>query len=86
MTLRKLIYAWLGLMALLALTTASSFVPLAGWNASVNLAVAIAKTAIIVLVFMEFTGHGTLVKLTGAAIGLWLLILYALTLIDRVGN
>jgi cytochrome c oxidase subunit 4 len=83
MTLRKIVFAYVGLLLLLALTVASSFVDLSGLNSAVNLAVAAAKSAIIILIFMNFMEHGPLPRLAAAAAALWLLILFVLTLIDK---
>lgn len=83
MTLRKILLAYVGLLLLLALTMASAFVDLSGLNSVANLAIAVAKTAIIVIVFMNFTEHGPLPKLAAGGGLLWLLILFTLTLIDQ---
>ncbi len=80
--LRKIIFAYAGLLALLALTVGSSFVPLHGLNASVNMAVGAAKAVVIVLAFMHMGREEALVRLVAAAVGVWLLILTALTLIS----
>ncbi|MEW6629701.1 MAG: cytochrome C oxidase subunit IV family protein [Pseudomonadota bacterium] len=79
--LRKLTFGYLGLLALLALTVASSFVDLGGFNVALNLAIAAAKAVVIGLMFMHLTG--TLPRLAVAAAGLWLVILFGLTLIGR---
>ena len=50
---RAYIVSWLALLALLALTTASAFVPLRGFNVVVNLGIALAKAALVVIVFMH---------------------------------
>jgi cytochrome c oxidase subunit 4 len=83
MTLRKVIFAYAGLLLLLALTIGSSFVDLSGLNAFANLAIAAAKTVIIVMIFMNFMEHGPLPRLAAGAGLLWLMILFALTLIDQ---
>ncbi|MBZ9776845.1 hypothetical protein [Mesorhizobium sp. CO1-1-8] len=83
MTLSRLILAYIGLLVLLALTVASSFVDLSGFNTLTNLAIAAAKTAIIALAFMGFARMDILVRLSVVAGALWLLILFVLTLIDQ---
>ena len=65
---------------LLALTVGSSFIDLGGFNATLNLAIAAAKAAIIATVFMHLATSDTLPRLVVAAAGLWLLILFGLTL------
>lgn len=77
---RKLVLAYAGLLVLLALTVGSSFIDLGGFNATLNLAIAAAKAAIIATVFMHLATSDTLPRLVVAAAGLWLLILFGLTL------
>jgi cytochrome c oxidase subunit 4 len=79
--LRKIAFAYAGLLALLALTVASSFLSLHGLNASVNMAIGAAKAALIVLVFMHMGREEALVRLVAAAVAVWLIILTALTLV-----
>lgn len=78
--IRKLVLAYAGLLMLLALTVGSSFIDLGGFNATLNLAIAAAKAAIIAMVFMHLATSDTLPRLVVAAAGLWLLILFGLTL------
>jgi cytochrome c oxidase subunit 4 len=80
---RKLTIAYLGLLALLGLTVGSSFLDLAGLNSALNLAIAAAKAAIIAILFMQLTTEGVLPRLAMAAAGLWLAILFGLTLIGQ---
>jgi cytochrome c oxidase subunit 4 len=84
MTLRDAIFTYAALMALLAITVASTFVPMGVGNSLVNLAVAGAKAALIGLVFMHLRRSGILISLTVAALGFWLLILFGVTLVDYV--
>ncbi|MEI9421168.1 cytochrome C oxidase subunit IV family protein [Mesorhizobium sp. Cs1299R1N1] len=81
--IRKLIVAYLGLLALLALTVGSSFLDLGGLNSALNLAIAAAKAAIIATLFMHLTSEGILPRLAVAATGLWLAVLFGLTLIGQ---
>lgn len=78
--LRKLTLAYIGLLVLLALTVGSSFLDLSGFNSAVNLAIAAAKAAVIAVLFMHLAGEGALPRLVMAAVGLWLAILFGLTL------
>lgn len=64
---RRQVLTWLALLALLAATCASSFVALGPWNTAANLAIAVLKAALVVLVFMEI-GTGT-AAIRVAAIG-----------------
>jgi cytochrome c oxidase subunit 4 len=77
---RKLVAAYVGLLALLALTVASSFVDLSGFNSAANLAIATSKAALIAVLFMQLPRQGVLPRLVVAAVALWLAILFALTL------
>lgn len=81
--IRKLALAYLALIALLALTVASSFIDLGGFNSALNLAIAAAKAGIIAFVFMHLAATEPLPRLAVAAAGLWLAILFGLTLADR---
>jgi cytochrome c oxidase subunit 4 len=86
MTVRLAIAAWLGLLALLALTVGSTFLPLGAWNTVLNLAFAAGKAAIIGLIFMHLRRSGILVSLTVAALGLWLGILMLMTMVDMLNR
>ncbi|MEI9412295.1 cytochrome C oxidase subunit IV family protein [Mesorhizobium salmacidum] len=81
--IRTLIVAYLGLLALLALTVGSSFLDLGGLNSALNLMIAAAKAAIIATLFMRLTSEGILPRLAVAATGLWLAVLFGLTLIGQ---
>jgi len=81
----RLARAYLLLLALLALTVASSFVPLGFGNTAINLAIAAAKAAIILVVFMKLSTNGPLVRLAMAATAFWLIILFGLSWIDLRG-
>ncbi|WP_137929661.1 cytochrome C oxidase subunit IV family protein [Mesorhizobium comanense] len=80
---RKLTFAFPGLMILLALTVGSSFLDLGGLNSALNLAIAAGKAAIIAALFMHLGGAGLLPRLAVAATGLWLVILFGLTLLGQ---
>ncbi|ESW85170.1 MULTISPECIES: cytochrome C oxidase subunit IV family protein [unclassified Mesorhizobium] len=80
---RKLTLAYIGLLALLALTVGSSFLALGGFNSALNLVIAAAKTAVIAILFMHLASDGVLPRLAVAAAGFWLMILFGLTLIGQ---
>lgn len=61
--MKSLIFVWVGLMVLLAATTASSLIPLGAANAILNLVIAIAKTALIALFFMHLRHSIPLLRL-----------------------
>jgi len=82
MTIRAAILTYLGLMALLAITVASTFVPLGIGNSLINLAVAAAKAALIGVVFMHLRRSGMLVSLTVVVLLFWIAMMYGMTLND----
>jgi cytochrome c oxidase subunit 4 len=84
--IRKLAVAYAALLLLLALTVGSSFIDLGGFNSGLNLAIAAAKAAIIAVLFMHLAAAGTLPRLAVAAAGLWLAILFGLTLAGQWGG
>jgi cytochrome c oxidase subunit 4 len=81
-SLRVYISTWIGLMVLFALTLASSFVPLHGFNTAVNVAIAVAKAALVALIFMRLRTSSALVRLAALAGLVWLLILIGLSFTD----
>lgn len=78
----KLVLTWLALLLLLALTAASSYVPMGGWNTALNFVVACAKAALIALVFMELRHAGAILRLAAVAALLWLGLLFGLSATD----
>jgi cytochrome c oxidase subunit 4 len=81
-SLRAYIGTWAALMVLFALTLGSSFVPLHGFNAIVNVVIAIAKAALVAVIFMKLRTGTALVRLVALAGVAWLLILIGLSLTD----
>jgi cytochrome c oxidase subunit 4 len=73
---------WVALIVLLALTLASSYVPLKGFNTTLNLAVACAKAALVALFFMRLRVSDATVRLAAAIGVVWFLILVSLSLTD----
>jgi cytochrome c oxidase subunit 4 len=84
-TIRRLGLTYLALMLLLALTVGSTFVPLGFGNTVINLAIAGAKTALVVVVFMEIGRSAALPRLVVGILGLWLLILFVISWITLRG-
>ena len=82
MTIRAAILTYLGLMTLLAITVASTFVPLGAGNSLVNLAVAVAKAALVGAVFMHLRRSGMLVSLAVVVLLFWIAMMYGMTLND----
>ena len=75
----KLFATWIALLVCLALTAASSYVPMGAWNNVANFAISCAKAALIAVFFMELRGAGALIRLA-ALVGLvWLALLFGLS-------
>lgn len=79
---RKILLTWAALLALLAITAASSRFDLGAANVWINLGIAVAKAGLILLVFMHLSDRAVLARLAVGCAGLWLAILYTLTLVD----
>jgi cytochrome c oxidase subunit 4 len=73
---------WLGLLGFLALTVASSCVPMGAWNSVANLAISCAKGVLIAFFFMELRAASTLVRIVALVGVLWLGILFGLSWSD----
>ena len=72
-------FTWLGLMIFLALTCASSYIPMGPWNTIVNMGISCAKALLIALFFMHLRSAGALLRLA-AFVGLFFLaILFGLS-------
>lgn len=79
---RTILVAWGALLALLALTVAASFAPLGRVLPFVSYAIAIAKAAIVVWLFMELRVRDGLQRIALATGFLWLAILFLLLFAD----
>jgi len=71
-SLKSLLAVWLGLMVLLALTTASSYLSLGIGNTLINLIIAFMKIGLIACFFMHLLRADVAVRLTAAATLLFL--------------
>ena len=80
--LRHYVWTWMALLALLALTTASAFLPLGSLNLAANLGIAVLKAALVALVFMHVRGGPPMVRIAAVAGLFWLALLAALSLVD----
>jgi len=73
--LRRLLFAWAGLLVLMLTSLASAYLPLGTGNLVVGLAIAAVKAAIVVAVFMGLLREQPVVRLAaGFAVGLWLVL------------
>jgi len=73
---------WLALLVLLALTCASSFVPLGHFNTALNIVIASAKAVLVALVFMHLAKARATVLIVAIAGIAWLSLLVVLSLGD----
>ena len=80
--LRPAFATFAALILLLAITAASSRIDLGWANAAINLAIAVLKALLILLVFMQLRSDGSLPRLAVGVAALWLGILYVLTFTD----
>lgn len=70
---------WLALMVFLALTLASSYVPMGAWNTVANTGISCAKALLIALFFMHLRHAGALLRIAALAGLLWLALLFGLS-------
>lgn len=82
MSAGTILRCWFALIILLALTTASAFIPLGTANLFISLGIAAAKALIVLLFFMELRAGTALVRVFAAAGFFWLMIMIALTTAD----
>lgn len=82
MSVARLCLVWLGLLGLLALTIAISFLPLGPVMPFVSYAIAAAKTGLVVWFFMELHDDTGLDRLALAAGFVWLTFLFTLLTTD----
>ena len=81
---RTLVVVWLALLALLALTCASAFVPMGAFNGIANFAVAALKAALVALFFMHLMKGKPLHRLAGLSALFILALLLGLSQSDYV--
>jgi cytochrome c oxidase subunit 4 len=67
--MRPLVWTWLALMVLLVLTAVCARLPLGVWNTVISLAIAVAKTGLVTVVFMKLRHASALIRLA-AVVGL----------------
>jgi cytochrome c oxidase subunit 4 len=84
--IRVYVFIFLALMALTAVTVWVAFHDYGFWNDVIALAIAVLKSALVVLFFMQVYYSSRLSKLTVAGGLLWLLILIGITLSDYMSR
>ena len=80
--LRHYVLTWIALLVLLALTTASAFVPLGALNLAANLGIAVVKAALVVLLFMHVRSAPPMARVAAVAGLFWLALLVCLSSVD----
>ncbi|HET6545686.1 MAG TPA: cytochrome C oxidase subunit IV family protein [Rhodanobacteraceae bacterium] len=70
------------LLVLLAISAGSALIPLGTFNPLINMAVSVAKTLLVMAVFMHQSESRTLTKIIAAAGFVWLAFLIGLSLTD----
>jgi cytochrome c oxidase subunit 4 len=80
--LRTYVGTWIALLGLLALTCASSFVPMGRFNLIANVAIAAVKALLVVIFFMRVLKGGPVVRLIAVAGIVWLSLLVILSMND----
>jgi cytochrome c oxidase subunit 4 len=79
---RRNLVIWAALMALLILTLVVAYLPLGPANTAIGLAVAAAKAALVLMLFMELATSPGLVRLAAIAGLVFVTILFTLTFAD----
>jgi cytochrome c oxidase subunit 4 len=75
---RGLVLTWLALLALLAASAASAWLPLGWINSAISLSIALVKALLVLVVFMRLRRAHSLVRLAAAAGLCTLVLLFAL--------
>lgn len=83
---RRYLLTWLALLGLLLITLGSALVPLGSLNIVLNLGIAVAKTLLVMIVFMHLSRGAPVVRLAAATGFLWLALLLTLTLSDYLSR
>lgn len=73
---------WAALLLLLLLSLALAYVPMGVFTPTAGIAIAFAKTGLVILFFMELTKSRALIRLAAMAGVVFLAALFALTLAD----
>jgi cytochrome c oxidase subunit 4 len=82
MTIRSALLTYVALLALVAFTVGSTFIPLGVGNSLINLGIAVLKAGLIGIVFMHLRKAAPLVALSVVVLLFWLVVMYGLTLND----
>jgi cytochrome c oxidase subunit 4 len=76
------VFTWVALMILLALTLASSYIPMGPWNTITNMGISCAKALLIAVFFMHLRSAGALLRIAAFTGLVFLAILFGLSWTD----
>jgi cytochrome c oxidase subunit 4 len=76
------VLTWIALMILLALTCASSYLPMGDWNTVANTVISCAKALLIALFFMHLRQASALLRIAAVVGLLWLALLFGISWTD----
>jgi cytochrome c oxidase subunit 4 len=79
---RKNLLIWAALLALLLLSLGVAYVPMGRMTTAVGIVIAAAKTALVMLLFMELAASKPLIRITAISGLVFLIAMFALTLTD----
>lgn len=83
---KSLYISFAALMILLAATMAITFLPLGGTHAYIALVIAVAKTWLVVAIFMGMTKSTGAVRMAAGTSVLWLMIILTLVMADYMSR
>jgi cytochrome c oxidase subunit 4 len=78
--------AWLGLLALFAVSLGSTYVPLGAGNVTVNLLIAAIMIGVLVTFLMDLRRANSLTRIVAAAGLFWIALMFALTFTDYLSR
>lgn len=80
--IRTYVYVYVALIVLLGITVGATQAPIEPYGPVVNMAVAVAKTALVLWFFMHLGESTGLVRVVAMSAFLWLVLLFTLSLTD----
>ena len=75
--------AWLALCLLLGATLGGAYLDIGAWKLPLAMTIAVAKAALVVVVFMELFSAGSATRFAALSGIIWLALLFALTFADE---
>jgi cytochrome c oxidase subunit IV len=83
---RTYLLVWAALLALLALSLGSAFLPLGGFNLAVNLILSVTQMLLLMAFFMHLRVASPLLRIFAAIGFVWLMFLFILSLADYLSR